>query len=82
MELDKIAIHKNAANWWLAKLCLISFWGSLTDSNNRPKSKVIAESQELLRFLITPGIEVTDLLFSSDEITWITWKRKRTCPPG
>jgi hypothetical protein len=53
IELNKVAIQKNAAKRGLAKLCLYSFWGKLTESNDRPKSKMLAEQQELFRFLAT-----------------------------
>lgn len=66
IELDKTTIQKNAAKRGLAKLCLNSFWGKLTESNNRPKSKIIADPQELFRFLATPGIKVIKLLLAAD----------------
>ena len=56
VDLDRDSISKNAAKRGLAKLCLNSFWGKLTESNNRPKSKMITDPQELYRFLATPGV--------------------------
>jgi hypothetical protein len=74
IELDKAAIQKNATKRGLAKLCLNSFWGKLSESNNRPRWKLIADPQELVRFLATLGIEVTNLLFAGgDEVVWVTW---------
>jgi hypothetical protein len=35
---------------------------------------MINNPQKVYRFLATPGVEVTNLLFASDEIFWITWK--------
>jgi hypothetical protein len=35
---------------------------------------MIADPQELSRFLATPGIEVTNILFATDEVVWVTWK--------
>jgi hypothetical protein len=58
----------------LAKLCLNSFWGKLTESSNRPENKMIADLQELYLFLGTTGIEVTNLLFAGDEVVWVTWR--------
>jgi hypothetical protein len=57
--LDKDAIQLNSSKRGLAKLCLNSFWGKLTERNNRTKSKIITDPYELYRFLSTPGIEVT-----------------------
>jgi hypothetical protein len=74
IELDKTFIQKNAAKRGLAKICLNSFWGKLTESNNRPQNKIIADPQELYRFLATPGIEVTDLLFAGDEVVWVRFR--------
>ena len=72
--LDETSIEKNPAKRGLSKLCLNSFWGKLTECNNRAKSKIITDPNELYRFLATPGIEVTNLLFASDEVVWITWR--------
>ena len=74
IELDKTAIQKNVAKKGLAKICLNSFWRKLTESSNRPQTKMIADPQELFRFLATPGIELTNLLFAGDEVVWVTWK--------
>jgi hypothetical protein len=35
---------------------------------------MIADPLELFRFLATPGIDVTNLLFATDEVVWVTWK--------
>jgi len=72
IELDKTAIQKNAAKKGLAKLCLYSFWGKLTESNNRSRSKMISAPQELFRSLATPDIEVTNPLFAAPEVVWVT----------
>jgi len=28
----------------------------------------------MYRFLATPGVEVTNLAFSSDDVVWLSWK--------
>ena len=71
--LDRDAISNGAAKSGLAKLCLNSLWVKLTESNNRPKSKMITDPQEMYRFLATPGVEVTNLLFASDDVVWVAW---------
>jgi len=48
-------------------------WGKLTERNNRLKSKMITEHQELYRFLATPGVEVANLVFASDDVVWASW---------
>jgi hypothetical protein len=35
---------------------------------------MISDPQDLYRFLTTPGIEVTSLLFASDEVVWVSWR--------
>jgi hypothetical protein len=35
---------------------------------------MIADPQELYRFLATPGTEVTNLLFAGNEVVWVTWR--------
>jgi hypothetical protein len=53
---------------------LNSMWGKLTERNNRTKTKMISDPQELYRFLATPGIEVGNLLFASDAFIWASWQ--------
>lgn len=52
-ELEKTAIE-NAAKTRLVELCLKSIWGKLAEFNKRPKTKMIADPQELFRFLASP----------------------------
>lgn len=73
IELDKSAIQNNAVKDGLAKLCLNSFCGKMTESNKRPKWKMVADPQELFRFLATLGIEVANLMFAGDKVVWVTW---------
>jgi len=42
-------------------------WGKLTERNNRTKSKIISDPHEIYNFLATPGIEVANLMFASDD---------------
>jgi hypothetical protein len=58
----------------LAKLCLKSFCGKFTERNNRTQSGMISDPNELYRFLATPGIEVTSMMFASDEVVWVSWR--------
>jgi G:T-mismatch repair DNA endonuclease (very short patch repair protein) len=74
IELQKDAISPNPAKRALAKLCLNSMWGKLTERNNRTKSQMISEPQELYRFLSTPGIEVVSLMFPNDTVVWAFWR--------
>jgi hypothetical protein len=71
--LDKDAIQLNASKRALSKLCLNSFWGKLTERNNRTRTKMVADPHELYRFLATPGVDVTHLHFESDDVVWVTW---------
>jgi len=73
IELDKNMIQKNTAKSGLAKLWLICLWRELTESSNRPQNRMTTDLQELYRFLATPGIEVTNLLFADDEVVWLVW---------
>jgi len=49
-------------------------WGKLTERNNRKTTKIIKEPKDLYGFLSTPGIEVMNLVFASDDVVWISWK--------
>jgi len=74
LSLDRESIRSNAAKRGLAKLCLNSMWGKLSERSDRKQSKVISEPKELYNFLATPGIGVTNLAFASDHVVWISWK--------
>ena len=74
IRLDKFLIRPKAAKRGLAKLCLNSMWGKLTERNNRTKTKIIGEPKELYRFLATQGIEVSSLTFASDDVIWASWR--------
>ena len=66
--MGKDAIGSKPAKRGLAKLCLNSMWGKLTERNDRTRKKMISDSQELYRFLAKPGIKVAKLKFASDEV--------------
>jgi hypothetical protein len=65
--------YKNVSKSGLAKLCLNSLRGKLTESSNRPQKKTITDPQELYRFPATPGVEVANLLLAGDEVVLVTW---------
>jgi hypothetical protein len=60
--LNKDAIRPNAAKRSLAKLCLNSMWGKLTERSNRTRVRAI------------PRIEVMCLIFASNDVVWLSWK--------
>jgi len=73
IRLDRESIKSNAAKRGLAKLCLNSMLGKLTERNDRTKTRVITEPKELYNFLSVPGVEKTNLAFAND-VFWISWK--------
>lgn len=74
IALDKDSIRLNPAKRGLAKLCLNSMWGKLTERSNRTQTQLISEPRELYKFLATPGVEVTTMLFVSDQVVWLNWR--------
>jgi len=74
IRLDRDSIGYNAAKRGLAKLCLNSMWGKLTERSNRSQTKLISQPAELYRFLVTPGVEVQNVLFAGDDVVWISWQ--------
>jgi len=58
IKLDRESSKSNAAKRSLAKLCLNSVWGKLTERNDRTQTKVNSEPKDLYSFLATPGIDV------------------------
>jgi hypothetical protein len=49
-------------------------WGKLTERSNRVQTKLISEPHELYRFLVTPYIELVNMIFASDNVVWISWQ--------
>jgi hypothetical protein len=45
----------------------------LTERSNRTQTKLISEPHQMYRFLVTPGIEVQNMMFASDDVVWISW---------
>jgi hypothetical protein len=73
IHLEKDAIGHNPAKRALAKLCLNCMWGKLTE-RKRVRTKMISEPRELYRFVAKSGIEVTNLMFTSDDVVWASWR--------
>jgi hypothetical protein len=46
----------------------------LTERSDRAQTKLISEPKDLYTFLATPGIEVLNLAFASDDVAWLSWK--------
>jgi len=74
IRLDRDSIGYKAAKRGIAKLCPNSMWGKLTERSNRTQTKLISQPAELYRFLVTPGVEVQNVLFASDDVVWISWQ--------
>ena len=72
--LDRNANRPIAPKLALAKLCLNSMWGKLTERNHHSKTELISNPQDLYRFLATPGTDVVNLLFVNDHVVWVSWK--------
>ena len=70
------SIKSNGARKGLAKLSLKSMWGKLTERSDRTPSRLLTEPKELYNFLSTTGIEVTNLVFASDNVVWISSKHR------
>ena len=79
------SIRAKASNWSktpsditrqnvVCQNCLNSMWEKLTERSNRTQTKLISESHELYIFLVTPGIEVQNMMFASDDVVWISWQ--------
>jgi len=49
-------------------------WGKLCENPRKTQTKLISDPQDLYRFLATPGIEVTNVLFAGDSVVWLAWR--------
>jgi len=50
--------------------------GKIDGEEDRTKMTIITEPRELYSFLATPDIEVTNLVFASDDVVWLSWKHR------
>ena len=48
--------------------------GKLRERNNSTKPKMISDTHEIYRFLVTSGIEFVNLMFASDAVVWASWR--------
>jgi hypothetical protein len=48
--------------------------GKLTEPNNPVRTNITSYPREFYRFLATPGIEVLNLMFASDDVVWASWR--------
>ena len=71
VRLDRESIRSNAAKRGLAKHCLNCMWEKLIVRNDRTHTKIFTEPHKLYRFLVTPGVEVTNLATASDDVAWL-----------
>jgi len=49
-------------------------WGKLCENPRKTQTILISDPQEQYRFLATPVIEVTNLLFAGDSVVWLAWR--------
>jgi hypothetical protein len=49
-------------------------WGKFRERAQRPKTKLISEPKELYSFLATPDVQVSNMMFSNDEVVWMSWQ--------
>lgn len=49
-------------------------WRKLTERIDGPKTKLIAGPQKLYRFLVTPGVEVMNMMFAGEKAVWVSWR--------
>lgn len=57
MQLDQNKIGENAGLRLLAKLMLNSFWGIFGARQNRCKTLVTRDPEELLKLVVNPGLQ-------------------------
>jgi hypothetical protein len=72
--LDKASIFKNAGQRTLTKLKLNSMWGKFAQNSNKTQTTIVNSAKEFYELLTSPGIEVTNLIFSNEEVVWVSWK--------
>jgi len=46
----------------------------MTERNDSSRTKIITKPHELYTFLAPPGVEVTNLVFASEDVVCLSWK--------
>lgn len=73
--LDKTNISFNAGLRYIAKLCLVSFWGKLGQRENLNQTSIISEPYDFFKMLTDPSIEVQSLITPDDDSVIVNWVR-------
>jgi len=58
----------------LAKIKLNSVWDKGAQNQNETQTTLVNSEKEFYELLISPGTEVTSLIFPKDNLAWISWK--------
>ena len=58
----------------LAKLKLNSMWGKWAQNQNKTQTSLVTSEKEFYELLTSPSTEVTNLIFPSEEVAWVSWK--------
>ena len=58
----------------MAKLKLNSMWGTWAQNQNKTHAITVDSEKEFYELFTSKGTEVTDLIFSNDEVAWVSWK--------
>lgn len=58
----------------MAKEKLNSMWGKWAQNKNKTQTNFVTSMKELYELLTSPGTEVTNLIFSSDEMVKLSRK--------
>lgn len=72
--LDMASISKNARQRTPTKIRLNSMWGKWAQNQNTTWTTFVASEKESYELSTNPGIEVTNLIFSNDDVARISWK--------
>lgn len=72
--IDRAKMDKNPGVRTVAKLCLNSMWGKLSEVVLRPKTELLYNYEDLMKLTSDPTKEVSGLVFLSQNCLQVTYK--------
>lgn len=73
IKLDYTSIVKNPSKRNLSKIKLNSLWGKFIQRDLRSHTSVVWSEDELYKIIMSPKIDVVDLIPIEDHCVWVTW---------
>ena len=79
VQLDTLAVEKNAGLRSLAKLILNSFWGKFGQRENQPKVSIVTDPAEFRKMFTDPSLLVNHITDVNEDHILVNWEHREEC---